>query len=299
MDALSRYNWPGNIRELQNLMERAALLSTGPSLRVPLAEILSDASPGAAGGGNALEQAEREQIVRALRESNWVVGGAGGAAARLGLKRTSLAYKMRTLGTDFTLDEIELAVGIISGTVNSLDLFLYSDISDRYPDVKAGPDMLLERFRALGQMAPFGTDVPPIVVSSVSHPVLMASQSYWLLVTTSSDQTSAGWYQNNVSVTGLVGLSLDTSSLCCVRTDLQETFEILGTPRGRVTAPPTPEPSTLAMTGGGLLLTAASFLRRKKRLRQPRPHEAPDCTRFAASVWYMGSSSKPMKWRPV
>jgi formate hydrogenlyase transcriptional activator len=95
MDALSRYSWPGNIRELQNLMERAALLSTGPSLRVPLAEILN--GPGLS-GGNALEQAEREQILRALRESNWVVGGARGAAARLGLKRTSLAYKMQKLG---------------------------------------------------------------------------------------------------------------------------------------------------------------------------------------------------------
>src|SRR5713226_471549 len=98
MDALSRYSWPGNIRELQNLMERAALLSTGPSLRVPLAEILTDSGLSAACGGNALEQAEREQILRALRESNWVVGGASGAAARLGLKRTSLAYKMQRLG---------------------------------------------------------------------------------------------------------------------------------------------------------------------------------------------------------
>jgi formate hydrogenlyase transcriptional activator len=98
MDALSHYAWPGNIRELQNLMERAALLSTGPSLRVPLAEILTDSGLSAASGGNALEQAEREQIVRALRESNWVVGGARGAAARLGLKRTSLAYKMQKLG---------------------------------------------------------------------------------------------------------------------------------------------------------------------------------------------------------
>src|SRR6202166_2842082 len=95
MDALSRYSWPGNIRELQNLMERAALLSTGPSLRVPLAEVLNDP---AVSGGNALEQAEREQILRALRETNWVVGGAQGAAARLGLKRTSLAYKMQKLG---------------------------------------------------------------------------------------------------------------------------------------------------------------------------------------------------------
>jgi formate hydrogenlyase transcriptional activator len=98
MDALSRYAWPGNIRELQNLMERAALLSTGPSLSVPLAEILADSDLSAAGRGNALEQTEREHVVRALRETNWVVGGARGAAARLGVKRTSLAYKMQKLG---------------------------------------------------------------------------------------------------------------------------------------------------------------------------------------------------------
>src|SRR6202166_2184068 len=98
MDALSRYSWPGNIRELQNLMERAALLTTGPSLRVPLAEILNDSGLSTVSGGNVLEQAKREQIVRALRESDWVVGGARGAAARLGLKRTSLAYKMQKLG---------------------------------------------------------------------------------------------------------------------------------------------------------------------------------------------------------
>jgi formate hydrogenlyase transcriptional activator len=98
MDALSRYAWPGNIRELQNLMERAVLLSKGPSLRVPLGEIFTESEPGAVSGGNALEQAEREQIVRALRESNWVVGGVRGAAARLGLKRTALAYKMQKFG---------------------------------------------------------------------------------------------------------------------------------------------------------------------------------------------------------
>jgi formate hydrogenlyase transcriptional activator len=98
MDALSRYTWPGNIRELQNLMERSVLLSTGSSLRVPLGEIVSGSDLCAVSRGNALEQAEREQIVRALRESNWVVGGALGAAARLGLKRTSLAYRMQKLG---------------------------------------------------------------------------------------------------------------------------------------------------------------------------------------------------------
>jgi formate hydrogenlyase transcriptional activator len=98
MDALSHYAWPGNIRELQNLMERAVLLSMGSSLRVPLGEIVNGSDHSAVSRGNALEQAEREQIVRALRESDWVVGGARGAAARLGLKRTSLAYKMQKLG---------------------------------------------------------------------------------------------------------------------------------------------------------------------------------------------------------
>ena len=98
MDALSHYAWPGNIRELQNLMERAALLTSGPSLKVPLAEILVGSDLHVHGDGNVLKQAEREQIVRALRETNWIVGGAHGAAARLGLKRTSLAYKMQRLG---------------------------------------------------------------------------------------------------------------------------------------------------------------------------------------------------------
>jgi len=79
-------------------MERAALLSSGRLLKVPLAEILAGSDLRIPGDNNVLKQAEREQIVRALRESNWVVGGAHGAAARLGLKRTSLAYKMQKLG---------------------------------------------------------------------------------------------------------------------------------------------------------------------------------------------------------
>jgi formate hydrogenlyase transcriptional activator len=98
MDALSHYTWPGNIRELQNLMERAVLLSAGSSLRVPLGEIVTGSEESGVSRGNVLEQTEREQIVQALRESNWVIGGARGAAARLGLKRTSLAYKMQKLG---------------------------------------------------------------------------------------------------------------------------------------------------------------------------------------------------------
>lgn len=98
MEALCRHTWPGNIRELQNLMERAVLLSTGSSLRVPLTDIHTAFDLDGPSDGNALEQAERELILRALRESNWVVGGTRGAAARLGLNRTGLAYKIKKFG---------------------------------------------------------------------------------------------------------------------------------------------------------------------------------------------------------
>jgi formate hydrogenlyase transcriptional activator len=97
MDTLTMYSWPGNIRELQNLMERAVLLSSGPILRVPVAELLADSDREREHDGNVLEQAERELIVKALRETNWVVGGPRGAAVRLGLSRTTLAYKMQRL----------------------------------------------------------------------------------------------------------------------------------------------------------------------------------------------------------
>ncbi|MGB8063551.1 MAG: sigma 54-interacting transcriptional regulator [Candidatus Sulfotelmatobacter sp.] len=98
MDALCRHTWPGNIRELQNLMERAVLLSPGPSLRVPLTDISNVVDLSSASNGSALEQVERELILRALRESKWVVGGTRGAAARLRLNRTGLAYKMKKFG---------------------------------------------------------------------------------------------------------------------------------------------------------------------------------------------------------
>ena len=98
MEALCWHSWPGNIRELQNLMERAVLLSPGQSLRVPLTDIDTLYDPGSAGDESALEQVERALILKALRECNWVVGGSGGAAARLRLNRTGLAYKMKKFG---------------------------------------------------------------------------------------------------------------------------------------------------------------------------------------------------------
>jgi len=97
MVALAKYHWPGNIRELENLIERSVILSQGPALRVPLGELKAQATA-APNGATTLEAAEREHILRVLRETNWVIGGSSGAAARLGMKRTTLQSKIRKLG---------------------------------------------------------------------------------------------------------------------------------------------------------------------------------------------------------
>lgn len=97
LDLLARYAWPGNIRELENLVERSVILTQGPDLHVPISELQAEhrlAVPTTI----TLEEAEREQILRVLHETKWVVGGLGGAAARLGLKRTTLQSKMQKLG---------------------------------------------------------------------------------------------------------------------------------------------------------------------------------------------------------
>jgi len=96
MDLLCRWSWPGNVRELQNVIERAVILSQGPTLTVPRSEFESPAPVTSA--PVTLEEAEREHILRALDETGWVIGGTQGAAARLGLKRTSLVSTMRRLG---------------------------------------------------------------------------------------------------------------------------------------------------------------------------------------------------------
>jgi formate hydrogenlyase transcriptional activator len=100
MAELTGYAWPGNIRELQNLVERAVILSRGPVLEIPLAELkrAAEIATDFTGAPSTLKAAEREHILRALRESNWVVSGPAGAAARLGLKRTTLNHRMRKLG---------------------------------------------------------------------------------------------------------------------------------------------------------------------------------------------------------
>ena len=99
MAALTGYSWPGNIRELQNMMERSVTLSRGSVLDVPLAELKQPGkATGDLNGGSTLEAVEREHILRVLHDSKWVIGGPTGAAARLGLKRTTLNNRIRKLG---------------------------------------------------------------------------------------------------------------------------------------------------------------------------------------------------------
>jgi formate hydrogenlyase transcriptional activator len=124
MDALIRYPWPGNIRELQNVIERAVILSPGPVLQVPVGDLAVGEQGSESGGqrsavgdrksvsedssrasefghptpGLTLADAEREHILGVLRETGWVLAGPEGAAARLGMKRSTLRWKMKRLG---------------------------------------------------------------------------------------------------------------------------------------------------------------------------------------------------------
>jgi formate hydrogenlyase transcriptional activator len=97
MQTLVKWHWPGNVRELENFMERSVILSPGPVLRAPLAEL--EAVEESAGRTDSnLEVAEREHILRVLRECKGMIGGANGAAERLGLKRTTLNSMLKKLG---------------------------------------------------------------------------------------------------------------------------------------------------------------------------------------------------------
>jgi formate hydrogenlyase transcriptional activator len=108
MDALVMYSWPGNIRELENLLERAVILSPGKELRVPVSELRNSAagaaveeSPLIASASSpipTLEEAERQHILRALRRAEWRIAGPNGAANLLGMKRTTLQARIRKLG---------------------------------------------------------------------------------------------------------------------------------------------------------------------------------------------------------
>jgi len=104
LESLTRYDWPGNIRELQNLIERAVILSSGSTLRVPM-EALSfnpttpdETAVAGSEEDGTLAAADRRHIISALERANWVIAGPNGAAARLGVKRSTLQFRMRKLG---------------------------------------------------------------------------------------------------------------------------------------------------------------------------------------------------------
>ena len=112
MKGLVQYAWPGNVRELQNVIERAVITSEGSVLRVPLSDLRMPLVSNAGTNRNnhstrmaegdqteaAVEQAERQRILKALEQTNWVVAGPHGAALRLGMKRSTLQVRMQKLG---------------------------------------------------------------------------------------------------------------------------------------------------------------------------------------------------------
>jgi formate hydrogenlyase transcriptional activator len=100
MDALVRWDWPGNIRELENFLERSVILTRGPVLYVPLAELKTEKEAPAPAESPTFHEAEREHILRVLRETRGQIGGPDGAAARLALKRTTLNSKLKKLGIE-------------------------------------------------------------------------------------------------------------------------------------------------------------------------------------------------------
>jgi formate hydrogenlyase transcriptional activator len=97
ISAVTSYSWPGNIRELQNFIERSVILSVGTELRAPLAELKRSVETESM-GAITLEEAERDHILKTLDYTKWVVAGPAGAAARLGMKRSTLYFRMQKLG---------------------------------------------------------------------------------------------------------------------------------------------------------------------------------------------------------
>jgi formate hydrogenlyase transcriptional activator len=99
MQALTGYSWPGNIRQLQNLMERAVILTRGSVLEVPLRGLYTQSASNAGNGNHGtLQEAERALILATVKETGWVLSGPRGAATRLGLNRSTLQFRMKKLG---------------------------------------------------------------------------------------------------------------------------------------------------------------------------------------------------------
>ncbi len=119
MEALEAHDWPGNVRELQNFIERSVILTTASELRAPIAQLANRQLP--TDSVTTLDDAARLHILAALRRTNGVVGGRNGAAARLGLKRTTLIARMRKLGLS--------QASMQRGTMSRAD--------DRRPDINA------------------------------------------------------------------------------------------------------------------------------------------------------------------
>jgi formate hydrogenlyase transcriptional activator len=99
IEVLKAHDWPGNIRELQNCIERAVLYSPGSVLRLPL-DLKQMVKQSSESASRTLADADREHILETLEQTGWLIGGQGGAANRLGLPRTTLIYKMRKLGIE-------------------------------------------------------------------------------------------------------------------------------------------------------------------------------------------------------
>ena len=98
MEVLKLYDWPGNIRELENIIKRTVIMSTGPALRPQFGDLKRLPGQTSPAAKRTLAEAQRDHIVEVLRDTRWVLGGGDGAAARLGMPRTTLVYRMRKLG---------------------------------------------------------------------------------------------------------------------------------------------------------------------------------------------------------
>jgi len=114
VEVLKAHDWPGNIRELQNCIERAMLFSPGSVLRLPL-DLQQTVKQNSESASRTLADADREHILETLEQANWLIGGQDGAASRLGLPRTTLIYKMRKLGIETRRSSRARGVSAVGG----------------------------------------------------------------------------------------------------------------------------------------------------------------------------------------